>query len=174
MNSNRNQFAEEIFLVVCLCLYLTEDESEPFLLDIKGLVCDFSGAVINQSQLEAAERRRTHLIFDACDLHKLLVLENKAFFHQHAATVSFPFTTRLTQLTQFSTTQTALFSSSHPQLHFLPGLPVQVDGVQLRPADGLHVGLVALPEVDHLEDRSRVRAPSPTGTCVRENPICRI
>lgn len=79
MNSNRNQFAEEIFLVVCLCLYLTEDESEPFLLDIKGLVCDFSGAVINQSQLEAAERRRTHLIFDACDLHKLLVLENKAF-----------------------------------------------------------------------------------------------
>lgn len=45
-----------------------------------------------------------------------------------------------------------VLSSSHPQLHFLPGLLVQVDGVQLRPADGVHVGLVALPEVYHLQD----------------------
>lgn len=68
---------------MCLCLYLTEDESEPLLLDIKGLVCDFSSSVINQSQLEAAERWRTHFIFDPCDLHKLLVLENEALPSRH-------------------------------------------------------------------------------------------
>lgn len=53
------------------------DQSELLLLDIKGLVCDFASAVIDQSQLEAAQRWRTYFIFDACDLHKLLVLENK-------------------------------------------------------------------------------------------------
>lgn len=53
------------------------DQSELLLLDIKGLVCDFSSAVIDQSQFEAAECWRTHFIFDPCDLHKLLVLENE-------------------------------------------------------------------------------------------------
>lgn len=68
----KKQFVESLYLFV-------GDQSEPLLLDIKGLVCDFSSAVIDQSQLEAAERRRTHFIFDPCDLHKLLVLENKSF-----------------------------------------------------------------------------------------------
>lgn len=112
--------------------------------------------MINQSQLEAAEGRRTHFIFDPCDLHKLLVLENKA----------------LSLLQPFSLPQdfyiTNSISSAYPQLHFLPGLLVQVDGVQLRPADGLHVGFVALPKVDHLRDRRRVTALSRTRTGVQK------
>lgn len=45
------------------------------LLDIKRLVCDFAGAVVDQGQLQAAERWRAELIFDPSDLHKLLVLK---------------------------------------------------------------------------------------------------
>lgn len=45
------------------------------LLDIKRLVCDLARAVINHRQLQAAECRRAHFIFDPSDLHKLLVLE---------------------------------------------------------------------------------------------------
>lgn len=59
-----------------------------------------------------------------------------------------------------------LQSLSDPQLHFLPGLFVQVDGVQLGPAHGLHVGLVSLPEVDHLKDRDRVRADTDRDMCM--------
>lgn len=63
---------------------LLADESESLLLDIKRLVWYFSGAVVNKSQLQTAEGRRAHFIFDPCDLHKLLVLKKQAF-HQHTA-----------------------------------------------------------------------------------------
>ena len=50
------------------------------LLDRKGLVCDFAGAVVNKSQLQTAERWRANFIFDPSDLHILLVLGNKPTF----------------------------------------------------------------------------------------------
>ena len=45
------------------------------LLDREGLVCDLPRAVVDQSELQAAQCWRTNFIFDPCDLHKLLVLE---------------------------------------------------------------------------------------------------
>lgn len=46
-------------------------------LDGKGLVGNPAGAVIDERQLQAAERRGANLVFDSSDFHKLLVLINK-------------------------------------------------------------------------------------------------
>lgn len=45
------------------------------LLDRKGLVGYFPGAVVNQSEFQTAQSGGADFIFDPCDLHKLLVLE---------------------------------------------------------------------------------------------------
>lgn len=45
------------------------------LLDRKGLVGYFPGAVVNQSEFQTAQCGGADFIFDPCDLHKLLVLE---------------------------------------------------------------------------------------------------
>lgn len=37
------------------------------------------------------------------------------------------------------------------QIHLLPWLFVQVDGVQITPAHCIHIGLVTLTEVDYLQ-----------------------
>jgi len=47
-------------------------------LDGEGLVRDLARAVVDQRELQAAQSRRAHLVFDPGDLHKLLVLEIKS------------------------------------------------------------------------------------------------
>lgn len=96
--------------------------------------------MIDQSQLQAAKRGRAQLIFDPSDLHKLLVLKVGLTIEGIAFTSTF----------RCDLKETLVFLFSYAELHFLPRLFLQVDGVQIIPAHGFDVSLVSLAKVDHL------------------------
>lgn len=121
------------------------------LLDIKRLVCDFAGAVIDQSQFQAAKRWRAEFIFDPSDLHKLLVLKVGLTIEGITFTSTFKCGSKETLVPhQTSSVRISQAPFSYAELHFLPRLFLQVDGVQIIPAHGFDVSLVSLSKVDHL------------------------
>lgn len=92
------------------------------LLDRKWLVCDFSSAVVNESQLQTAECWRADFIFDPSDLHKLLVLGNtqQSFYLIYISKIS----TSIVQIVIF------IFSVFHYLSHdFVDYIELLIDSV---------------------------------------------